>query len=96
MIGTAATVTGTVPSYAGGSIVARFISQGVFPDNPDLRRLEVVGSLDASGFFSIDAWNNGYTYLAPSLTQVTIALGGSSFTVLVFDNLVQPRHIKRT
>jgi hypothetical protein len=78
----AATVTGTVAAYAGGSILARFISQGAINSN-SLIGLEVSATLDASGSFSITAWNNSYVNLSPSTTQFTIALGGTSYTVLV-------------
>jgi len=78
----AATVTGTNVAYAGGSIIARFVSQGAI-NKPWLQNWEVSGNLDASGFFSITAWNNTDPPIAPSETQFTIALGGTSYTVLV-------------
>jgi len=89
MIGTAATsvVTGTVPTFACGYILARLVSQGATNPATDsyspLQGLQVVANLDVSGFFEIVAWNNAYGPLIPSITQFTIALRRRSFTVLV-------------
>lgn len=74
-----AVVTGTVAAYAGGSIVALFIPEaGLTP-----KVTQASANLDASGNFSINAWNNADSTLAPSMTQFTIALGRTKYTVEV-------------
>jgi hypothetical protein len=64
-----ATVTGTVAAYAGGSIRAFFVPQG--GGSPPV--LQASGNINASGVFSITAWNNADATLAPSSTHFIIA-----------------------
>lgn len=79
-----AIVTGTVAAYAGGSIRAFFVPQG--GGSPPV--LQASANLNASGVFSLTAWNNADSTLAPSTTKFVIAppppVAAAAFSATVF------------
>ena len=75
----ASTVTGTVASYAGGSITAIFQAQG--GGSPPANNVQVSTTLDGSGVFSLTAWENTYSAYNPSVTTFLLQLGSTQFSV---------------
>lgn len=74
--GQQATVTATIASYAGGSVIATFQQQG--GGSPPASQQQVSSSINSSGSFSLLVWNNAFSGYAPSATVFNICASGSN------------------
>lgn len=98
------TVTATIPSYAGGSIIAIFMPQG--GGSPILTQTS--GGIDSNGMFALKAWDNTLAAYSPSTTMFIISVGynpATSYTTSVvisgdaqdisaaFDNATSPASV---
>jgi len=68
-------VSGTLATYPGASIVARFISQG--GGTPAIA--SAAATLDENGFFTLEAWDNTNAAYAPSQTEFILRSTAGTF-----------------
>jgi hypothetical protein len=72
-------VSATIPSYAGGSVVATFQPQG--GGKPVI--LQNAAMIDSIGHFSLSAWDNTNALYKPSATVFCISVGATAYAVIV-------------
>lgn len=82
-----AKIIGSIPAYAGGAILAKFVRQG---GGSPMTRTEGA-TIGQDGTFSLDAWDNGHAKYAPSMTTFLIqAAPGKNTTWSATVSVVPP------